>query len=675
MAYYFDFVSYGGTAYRVEIGGEGGTEIEGAPDPFVTGEDDSTDFFTPIRSQTGTLRVIDSDGSLMESLIPQNNTSTSVVLREMRDGGSAVVWRGFLGTDVYTQPWDNNTYILELRVISMTEALKYVTLYPSFLNQRVSVLSIITLAFSPLSFTPTRIILDSMQGEWLYMFVDCSVFFTEKTVCNQGVREVVVEGVSCYSMLESVCKFFGLSIRESGERLFFTEYDRGFGFATISIDSLTYLSTGNTKSFVQGGRRAAVILKLDKRSMNITLPQAEENADTVIDVEVNEGKHVYVQSHPNRVNGQETFTYLEYDRYTLVGTSDYIGIIQHCVMSGYTMNPYVTHSTTHLFTGAFPVRWLYRREDTDAVRLANGLYLQTQYYASGHSDQVDNLCYSIKSTEPFTTSNGYLNITFRLHSFGFDSDTGHRRFTDTGYRSIDTEMYVAIRIGDYFWNQRTQSWQWGNNPLDFIFAIHFNNEKMVSNKVIEMHIDAYEGFFIPCNNMFGEVELYIINETYTNITGDVSHYLPVYAHIIDNLQVTFYELNSITASDRDSNEYRETIAISGFEEEKEINIEIGTMNNNVSCRNFVRQSDGHSYLSAMRYYTETGSYSQRPEMNLLSRMVEYYSQIRRIMRCTIAHREDLTLHLFSDSGHLFFGIDAKHNWRDDSQEVEFIEVR
>lgn len=670
MAYYFDFESFGGTTYRVEIGGQGGTEIEGAPDPFVTGEDDSTDFFTPVRSQTGTLRVIDVDGSLMESLIPQNNTSTSVVLRS----GSSVLWRGFLGTDVYTQPWDNNTYILEFRVISMTEALKYTTLDSSYRYQSVDFETIINHAFSRLGLSPTIRTIDHMHEEWLYMCVDCSVFFTEKTVCNQGVREVVAEGKSCYSVLESICKFFGLSLRERGEDVFFTVYDREYALSTIDINSLTFLGTGNTKSFVQGARRAAVILELDKRDMSITLPQAEETQATPLDVEVNEGKHVYAQPHPNRVNGQETFTYLEYDKYTLVGTSNYNGMLQHSYINGYSTNPYANHSERHLFTGACPVRWFYRREDSDVPRLANGLYLQTQYYASGHSAQVDNLCYSIKSIEPFGTSTGYLNITFRLHSFGFSTDNGNRWFTDTGYTNISTEMNVAIRIGDRFWNQREQSWQVGNSPLDFSFAIHFDNDKLVSNKTIEMLVDATDGFFIPCNHMLGEVELYIINETYTNNTGDVSHYLSVYAHIIDNLQVTFYELSSITASDRDSNEYRATIAISGFEEDKTIDIEIGTMNNNVSCRNFVRQDDGQSYLSSMIYYTATGHYSQRPEMNLLSRMVDYYSQIRRNMRCMIEHGEDLIYNLFSDSGHLFLGIDAKHNWRDDSQEVEFIEI-
>ena len=48
MAYYVDFMSFGGTAYRVEIGAANGNPLTGAPEPFVTQEDDDGDLFTII---------------------------------------------------------------------------------------------------------------------------------------------------------------------------------------------------------------------------------------------------------------------------------------------------------------------------------------------------------------------------------------------------------------------------------------------------------------------------------------------------------------------------------------------------------------------------------------------------------------------------------------------------
>ena len=55
------FVSRLGTAYRVDIYDEGytGTPVQllGGTSPFTTSENDSDDYFEPIRPQTGTIEV------------------------------------------------------------------------------------------------------------------------------------------------------------------------------------------------------------------------------------------------------------------------------------------------------------------------------------------------------------------------------------------------------------------------------------------------------------------------------------------------------------------------------------------------------------------------------------------------------------------------------------------
>lgn len=206
MAWYADFMSMNGTSYRIEIGGSGGSEIICAPDPFVTSENDDADIFTPIRGQTGTLRVIDTSGTLLEDMIPANNTSTTVVLKS----GNTVKWRGFLGAEVYTQPWDGNAHVLEFQVISMLEALKYTTIESTYRNQRLQCQELVNNAFSSLGLSVTLdTSKDDMYGWWKYYVVICSVFFNDKTICNQGIRETVSEGLTYYSVVESVCKLFG----------------------------------------------------------------------------------------------------------------------------------------------------------------------------------------------------------------------------------------------------------------------------------------------------------------------------------------------------------------------------------------------------------------------------------------------------------------------------------
>lgn len=669
MAWYADFMSMNGTSYRIEIGGSGGSEIICAPDPFVTSENDDADIFTPIRGQTGTLRVIDTSGTLLEDMIPANNTSTTVVLKS----GNTVKWRGFLGAEVYTQPWDGNAHVLEFQVISMLEALKYTTIESTYRNQRLQCQELVNNAFSSLGLSVTLdTSKDDMYGWWKYYVVICSVFFNDKTICNQGIRETVSEGLTYYSVVESVCKLFGLSAREKEGTVYFTTYDTASITPSDLISNFVFKGTDNSETFAQGAIRAAVVLDIDDNVQKITIPPTEETADTPYELTVNTDKTVFVQAHPDRSNIQETFTYKEYDVYALIGSSNYNGMLAHSLIDGYTANPYNSHDT-HLYTGAFPVRWFYRKDSSDIVRLVNGMYLQTQYHrASG--TPVRNLCYSIKSSEGFGMSEGYLNIAFDVYNFVYDTDSGGLRFTDSSENSIDTEMNVAIRIGDKFWNKGDQEWQTqqsGETPLDYRFVLSFKNEKIVTNKTVDMLVDKTDGYFIPANNMQGEVELYIFNASYTNNNGDTLHPLISYAKIISNFEVSYLQSSSITASDRNTNEYRQTIMSSGFSDERVININIGTFNNNLASPSFVREVGGTYYLESVHYTTGY----ERPEMHLLGRMVDYYGQIRRNMLGVVGTGKDLINGLWSYGGHIFVGIDSHHNWRDDVQNVKFVEIK
>ena len=88
------------TVYTLNIGGGTGNTVplKGGAQPFVTQEDDSDDQFTPIRTQSGYIRIVDdgldANGNAFDwkDLIPQTNTSRPVTLA----AGSTIVWQGFM---------------------------------------------------------------------------------------------------------------------------------------------------------------------------------------------------------------------------------------------------------------------------------------------------------------------------------------------------------------------------------------------------------------------------------------------------------------------------------------------------------------------------------------------------------------------------------------------------
>ena len=100
------FAAHDGTRYRVDIYDEGYTGnpvvLTAGETPFVTDEDDSDDFFCPVRTQTGTLQVCtDIEGSntplKLEDILPANNIARPVRLLKYANGSYSVIeWQGFL---------------------------------------------------------------------------------------------------------------------------------------------------------------------------------------------------------------------------------------------------------------------------------------------------------------------------------------------------------------------------------------------------------------------------------------------------------------------------------------------------------------------------------------------------------------------------------------------------
>ena len=171
-----------------------------------------------------------------------------------------------------------------------------------------------------------------------------------------------------------------------------------------------------------------------------------------------------------------------------------------------------------------------------------------------------------------------------------------------------------------------------------------------------------------------------MNGVFVNRAGQASTQVDCYSHILDGLEITHVLPLSITSSERSQNTYRKLITDGGFSDDKEIDVSIGTINNNYPSPCFVKDSN-NNYIESLKYYYEGGIIkSERPEMNLLNRIVAHYNVIRRTFTAILKINMgtgvglDFFKYRYTYLGKIFFGIDVQHNWRDDKQEVKFIEV-
>lgn len=725
------FQSFEGVQYAVNVYEQDYDEsvvpLTGAAEPFVTQEDDDDNIFTPIRVQTGYLRVIDTDGTLLEDMIPSNNTEKLVRLVTgtysngtftQDSGNDSVKWQGFLQAHAYTQPWDNQANVLELPVKSLLGALEDIQIPDSRASQETRIAGVVARAFTDLlqdngATAPYGYVYSVDDGDmlsnWLTARVQWAVFFSEETVNNEGDSYQQLVGVSYYEALEMCLSLFGLTAREDGMNLYFVHYDQtpynmqckvlrylwsaitsmagggsiqvnnlGDLTATDMLAALTFKGADNVAGFLQGARSAKVEVKLDGGvAFGLELPETTEDASGVIDVQNIYKGHVYVQPHGPRTNSIETFTFSEYQQVgasgsNRVGSSTYAKCLANSVLYRPLYDPHYS-STDNLHTGAFPCRWYYRTEPTQSPSLVNGLFLNQQYLGSGWSFTPD-YCYSLQSALSYRYHNGYLRINMKCYNFmrgvlAGDSDKLYfGEFTTIWSEKPQTKLYFILTWGTKEWNGTAWVTHSGNYNT---FTIDFDGASVKTNKTDDTQVEETDGWFIPITEeMSGAIRLYILNvgSCETEIGMEDAH-----SRIIADLEVNYTPVYNMVTSKRTSNTYRETIMQSGFSQEQGISLNLGTMNNNIDSMALIKSSTTE-YIEQMTYYTGTNTTTtQRPELRLLARMVRYYGTVRRTFTGVVQRGLDVMLQRYMYIG-FFFGIRAKTNWRDDTEEVKFIEV-
>lgn len=712
------FQSFGGSQYSVNICEQNYSgdvvELTGAEQPFETQEDDDDDIFTPVRKQTGYLRVIDTDGTLMEELMPANNTERLVRLVESVTSGGTTTevtrWQGFLCAQAFTQTWDQNVRVLEMPIKSILAALEDVSIDTSLAGTDTYVAGLLTNGVAALMTDGTEpfdtvVIIDDClpQDGILTHSLQYGIFFNEEEIANQGDFVVEFTGQNYLEILKSVCAAYGLTARENGTSLYLAHYDLAgehrlytctitwesfvsyatIGRGTIACNSdvssealltaATFRGTDNTKSFVQGGRNARVVFSLGDYNLSLKLPRCSEDDSTPIEFAMHTGT-LYVQVHEPRVSDFETYAFNVYNQHTWSGTSTFEDMEASTVIEGYNSNPYAVNAD--LYTGAFPVRW-YHKTGTERVTLQNGLYINTQYKtASQSTSPSSNSCWSVSSRFGYTITEGWLNLQLTLWDLiwytGISSPYWLLEDASSMLGSdVITEVHCCLSIGDKFWNG--SAWVDGSAP-NTKFVMFLKNGKVQSNKTSDMNTSVTDGYFFPVTSeMQGNISFHILNVAIPKYNNS-AYYAECYTHILSDFELKVVYPDSITASDRSENVYLDTIG-TGFSAEKKINTTIGTNNNNLFSPALLRGASSRELIETMPYQMmPSGAIEQRPEMHTLERMVSHYGSVRRTLTGRLATGLSLCDAIYSYENRLYFGIDASHLWRDDVQDVKFLEI-
>lgn len=215
-------------------------QLIGASRPFTTQEVTDSDIFIPVRTQSGYLRFWN-DGTVdWRSILPATDTDRPVTLT---NSINVVVWQGFIqaqdfGTDLYITPKE-----IALPVQCALSTLGRIDVNLTTRNGLANFAAILdhALAVIPgLSFTNLYFQGGSDAQQWLRRRIDWDTFGETD---SDGI---FASKCSVLDAVESLCRYFGWTMRTSGKDIYFVSPDDSsvFNFLKTTRLQLAQLANG-----------------------------------------------------------------------------------------------------------------------------------------------------------------------------------------------------------------------------------------------------------------------------------------------------------------------------------------------------------------------------------------------------------------------------------------------
>jgi hypothetical protein len=247
---------YTANIYDADYTGSAPVQLTGADNPFETQEDDTDDVFTPVRTQTGYLRIVDTgednEGNVFNwrEFIPTTDIDRPVTLTD-EDG--VVMWMGFMqaqnfGARLYDTPQEREFPLqCPLTVASCTDVDITQNQLRNFAFLLKKVVDRIPSVCRPKQFF--------IQGgltarDWLLKCIDWQHFVTEDNDGN------LVPRFNMFQCLEEMCRFWGWTARICRTTLYLMcPDDEGTTptFLELTYTDLLYMVAGVASGTVRSG--------------------------------------------------------------------------------------------------------------------------------------------------------------------------------------------------------------------------------------------------------------------------------------------------------------------------------------------------------------------------------------------------------------------------------------
>lgn len=223
MAYTQSFYGLDGTQYTVNIDNVSpATPPPLAAQPFESQENDDSDLFIPVRTQSGYLRLLmTGTANNWKQFVPTGAVAMPVKLTRTPAGEptGTVIWQGYVQTGTYGMTYPSVYEEFDLPLVCPLSALDAFTIDATGPAEIVTVGNLIAHLLTKLSGLTFSVYFSSNDAGTPAKWLNIRLLWRNFVDIGNGVKK---GRMSCLSILEELCKFFGWSCRTFGDGVYFT---------------------------------------------------------------------------------------------------------------------------------------------------------------------------------------------------------------------------------------------------------------------------------------------------------------------------------------------------------------------------------------------------------------------------------------------------------------------
>lgn len=611
LRYRIPFRDCKNTSYEVRIYRNGYTgevkELTGAPSCFVVSGTDEDFMYTPIRTSTATISVLDSD--LLLDLYSINNQYAPV--KFYKDG--VLEWTGFIKPEQFTQPYVPTVESISVECVSALATLGNIEYMTQNESGYITMMELL------------RYIVKSANGEYNGVYMP-HVYGNSSAMNGNVLEEIVLceenftsEEMNLLEVLEAACKFFNWTVYDIKGNLYFVDADwkgtyriydealadyREESGNAVLVQDVGYNGSGaNTLDIVHGYNKASV--KSLNRVFDEVIPEEEfDKLETIQTWTYNEGDFENARRAVRKYKKPMKWEMFYYDHNMKPLTLEEIKLMQiNSDVVGCVELSENSYQVTEKDGAWVPKEREYTWEDMLRVRLDNN-----NNVLNGGDDRFK--AFTLKGVNSIWKDGAFgVNMSIR-YTTGAD-------MVDTANTIVNTDFYFILRIGENYWN--------GSNWVDgySTFKIRYNVNTAQGFQPIESNLNAdmpYRGINghvveLPSDRILkGDLEFTMFMNN--PAAGDISGYF------IKDLSLDYAKKEGIYDEGEYGDRVYENIVNENYmSEADEIEFEIGSYN-----------EDGATYSKALlgngfitnNLYCKVVEEMVRPEELMIRRIVNRY---------------------------------------------------